>query len=274
MFTSVRAFVVHRNAHNAPIIGQHTKLTTQAQAGKCHAWITEAVLEKSARNQRQSTKAVGRASSKRFISHACCQSWKGEERNDEPSGINADTDDQIVMPQITYATQTPSMANVASVAGMSATSAVRLVSFFLKTSTYASTRLITAPRRIAPRSMRLRDPFPSSFPFCGANSSTSSVTSPTSANSSTRAGRAASSRTHTRRAPRADRISVPASSKPLTRRATPSTSAPQTITWLLVCTMGLLGVAKYIKYPALPGPPPDPLEKGFATGRASRTQRK
>src|SRR5215469_7939717 len=105
MFTSVRAFVVHRNAHNAPVIGQHIRLTTQAQAGKCHAWVTEAVLEKSARNQRQSTKAVGRASSKRFIS---------------------------------------------------------------------------------------------SFPFCGANS------------------------------------------KPLTRRATPSTSAPQTITWLLVCTMGLL----------------------------------
>ena len=65
--------------------------------------------------------------------------------------MSAVTDDQIVMPQIKYAIQTPSMANVSSVAGMSAMSAMRLVSFFLKTSTYASTRLVTAPRRIAPR---------------------------------------------------------------------------------------------------------------------------
>ncbi len=111
--------------------------------------------------------------------------------------MSADTDDQIVMPQIKYAIQTPSMANVPTVAGMSATSAMRLVSFFLKTSTYASTRLVTAPRRIAIRP-RPRDMFPSSIPFCSANSSTSSVPSPTSASSSTRTGSAASNRTQGR----------------------------------------------------------------------------
>ena len=155
--------------------------------------------------------------------------------------MSADTDDQIVMPQIKYAIQTPSMANVPTVAGMSATSAMRLVSFFLKTSTYASTRLVTAPRRIAIRP-RPRDMFPSSIPFCSANSSTSSVPSPTSASSSTRTGSAASNRTQVRRAPRADRMSVPASSNPLTRNATPSTSALQTIIWLLACVTELLEV--------------------------------